>query len=135
MRQYRFSEDFIDTCVELLNRTFSEREIQKVYCDMVDHKEYPNFGDWIYDMQKSGLVIENVSEINQGLLLLDSIEEIRQRAYEKPEQYPTDYTIRLITAMVASYIGYDNREDWVEILRRCESSKYYARYHNTMFYR
>lgn len=77
MRQYRFSEDFIDTCVELLNRTFSEREIQKVYCDMVDHKEYLDFGDWIYDMQKSGLVIENVSEINQGLLLLDSIEEIR----------------------------------------------------------
>lgn len=135
MKLYRFSEDFIDTCIELLNRPFTEEEVQKVYCDMVDHKEYPDFDDWIYDMQKSELVIENVPEINQGLLLLDSIEEIRQRAYEKPEQYPTDYTIRLITAMVASYIGYDNREDWVEILRGCESSKYYDRYHHTMFYK
>lgn len=48
--------------------------------------------------------------MNQELTLLERIEEIRQKAAENPKSYPTDYTIRLISAVVAEYAGYTSRK-------------------------
>ena len=45
-------------------------------------------------------------------MLLDQIEEIRQKAIEEPQNYPIDNTIRLITAKVAEYLGFENRNEW-----------------------
>ena len=42
-------------------------------------------------------------EVN--LELLRTIEEIREKAEQKPTQYPTDYTIRLIQAVIAERMG------------------------------
>jgi len=65
--------------------------------------------------------------INKELTLLDQIEEIRQKAAENPQNYPIDNTIRLISAKVAKYLGYDNRNDWINELKRHPDSKYAAR--------
>lgn len=65
--------------------------------------------------------------MNRELDMLDYIEEIRQKAAEKPEQYPIDYTIRLISAYVSSCAGYKNRTDWTDELKKYPESKYYTR--------
>ena len=44
--------------------------------------------------------------MNKVLDILDSMEEIRQKAAENPEQYPIDHTIRLCSAIVAQAYGY-----------------------------
>lgn len=48
--------------------------------------------------------------------LLRKIEEIRIRAEQKPRQYPTDYTIRLIEAVIAERMGFKNRNEWTQLL-------------------
>ena len=65
--------------------------------------------------------------MNKELTLLDQIEEIRQKAAEHPEQYPVDYTIRLISAIVAEYAGYENRSDWTDELKKHPESNYAIR--------
>lgn len=65
--------------------------------------------------------------MNKELALLDQIEEIRQKAAEKPEQYPVDNAIRLISALVAKHAGYESRNDWTGELKKCPESNYAAR--------
>ena len=85
-------------------------------------------------MKKSCLIIEANVEMTEELSLLDSIEEIRQKAKERPAEYPIDYTIRLITAMVASHMGYTDRTQWTELLKQCKDSKYSKRLEENRFY-
>ena len=72
--------------------------------------------------------------MNKELSLLDQIEEVRQKAAEKPQNYPIDYTIRLITAIVAEYAGYNNRNDWTDELKRHPDSNYATRLSENRFH-
>lgn len=45
----------------LQGKTFTEKQMQEVYRDMADRKEYPDFSCWFADMLKSG-VFEEVYE-------------------------------------------------------------------------
>ena len=42
----------------LKGRTFTEKQMYKVYRDMADKKEYPDFKGWLADMVKSGVFEE-----------------------------------------------------------------------------
>ena len=55
--------------------------------------------------------------MNKDLALLDRMEEIRQKASENPANYPVDYTIRLLSAMVAAQAGYKSRTDWTVVVK------------------
>lgn len=55
--------------------------------------------------------------MDKELELLDQIEEIRQKAAENSDKYPVDYAIRLVSAIVAEYAGYNNRSDWTDELK------------------
>ncbi len=72
--------------------------------------------------------------MNKELALLDQIEEVRQKAAEDPQRYPVDYTIRLISAIVAEYAGYSNRNDWTDELKKHPESKYAARLSGNRFH-
>lgn len=72
--------------------------------------------------------------MNKELALLDQIEEIRQKAAENPQNYPVDNTIRLISAKVAKYLGYDSRSDWTNELKKHSDSKYAARLSEDRFH-
>ena len=72
--------------------------------------------------------------MTKELILLDEIEEVRQKAAENPEHYPVDYTIRLVSAIVAKYAGYSNRMDWTEDLKKNPDSKYAARLSENRFH-
>lgn len=63
------------------------------------------------------------------LQILDDMEEIRQKAAENPKNYPIDYTIRLLCAIVAEAHGYKSRTDWTEKLKEMPESKYHQRYY------
>lgn len=134
MKKYTFTIDISETYPELCNRTFTESQLREVYRDIVDKTEYRDFQEWLYDMKKSCLIIEANVEMTEELSLLDSIEEIRQKAKERPAEYPIDYTIRLITAMVASHMGYTDRTQWTELLKQCKDSKYSKRLEENRFY-
>lgn len=134
MKKYTFTIDISETYPELCNRTFTEDQLKEVYRDIVDKTEYRDFQEWFYDMKKSCLIIEANVEMTEDLSLLDSIEEIRQKAKERPAEYPIDYTIRLITAMVASHMGYTDRTQWTELLKQCKDSKYSKRLEENRFY-
>ncbi len=134
MKKYTFTIDISETYPELCNRTFTENQLKEVYRDIVDKTEYRDFQEWFYDMKKSCLIIEANVEMTEELSLLDSIEEIRQKAKERPAEYPIDYTIRLITAMVASHMGYTDRTQWTELLKQCKDSKYSKRLEENRFY-
>lgn len=134
MKKYTFTIDISETYPELCNRTFTENQLKEVYRDIVDKTEYKDFQEWFYDMKKSCLIIEANVEMTEELSLLDSIEEIRQKAKERPAEYPIDYTIRLITAMVASHMGYTDRTQWTELLKQCKDSKYSKRLEENRFY-
>lgn len=134
MTKYTFSEDIKESYQELYNRTFTKSQLHEVYRDIVDKEEYSNFECWFYDMLKMSLIIEADTEITKELQLLDSIEEIRQKAIEKPEQYPVDYTIRLISAIVAEYAGYKSRTDWTDELKKNPESKYAQRLSENRFH-
>ena len=62
--------------------------------------------------------------MNKVLQILDRYEEIRQKAKKMPEQYPVDYTIRLLEAILSQAAGYQSREEWTEILKN-ESKSWY----------
>ena len=34
-------------------RSFSEHQMQNIYCLMIDKEEYPTYEGWIYDMLRS----------------------------------------------------------------------------------
>ena len=72
--------------------------------------------------------------MNKELSLLDQIEEVRQKAAENPQKYPVDYTIRLITAIVAEYAGYNNRNDWTDELKKHSESNYSMRLSENRFH-
>lgn len=72
--------------------------------------------------------------MNKELSLLDQIEEVRQKAAEKPVNYPVDYTVRLISAIVAEYAGYNNRNDWTDELKKYPDSKYATRLSENRFH-
>ncbi len=134
MKKYTFTVDIKETYPELVDRTFTEGQFYEVYRDAVDKEEYPDFDSWLYDMKKSGRVVETTIEMTKELHLLDAIEDIRQRAKERPADYPLDYSIRLITAMVACDMGYADRAEWTELLKQCENSRYAKRIKENRFY-
>lgn len=72
--------------------------------------------------------------MNKVLDILDNMEEIRQKAVENPEQYPVDYTIRLLSAIVAQAYGYQNRADWTEKLKALPESRYATRLSENRFH-
>lgn len=72
--------------------------------------------------------------LNKELALLDQIEEVRQKAAESPQNYPIDYTIRLISAIVAEYAGYSNRNDWTDELKKHPESSYSMRLSENRFH-
>lgn len=72
--------------------------------------------------------------MNKELELLDQIEEIRQKAAENPDKYPVDYVIRLISATVAEYAGYESRNDWTDELKKHTESRYAARMSENRFH-
>lgn len=72
--------------------------------------------------------------VNKELALLDQIEEVRQKAVENPINYPVDYTIRLISAIVAEYAGYGSRSGWTEALKKHPDSKYAMRLAENRFH-
>lgn len=72
--------------------------------------------------------------MNKELALLDQIEEVRQKAAEDPQKYPIDYTIRLVSAMVAEYAGYGNRNDWTDELKEHPESNYSIRLSENRFH-
>ena len=51
------------------------------------------------------------------LKLLKEIEELRERAEKNPVNYPTDYTIRLIEATIATRIQAKDRMEWIREIR------------------
>lgn len=135
MKRYIFTVDIEKTYPELSNRTFTEGQFYEVYRDIVNKEEYPNFQCWLCIMKKCGLVVEiTIEQMTKELYLLDAIEDIRQKAKEQPANYPIDYTIRLITAMVACNMGYTDRTEWTEILKKCENSRYAKRIKENRFY-
>ena len=72
--------------------------------------------------------------MNKELALLDQIEEIRQKAAENPQDYPVDYTVRLISAIIAEYVGYNNRNNWTDELKKHPDSKYSMRLSKNRFH-
>lgn len=72
--------------------------------------------------------------MHKTLDILDSMEEIRQKAAEHPELYPLDYTVRLLTAIVAQSYGYQSRTEWTEQLKEHSESRYYQRLHEGTFH-
>lgn len=72
--------------------------------------------------------------MNKELALLDQLEEVRQKAAENPERYPVDYTIRLLSAMVAQAYGYQNRTDWTDELKKHPESNYATRLAENQFH-
>ena len=72
--------------------------------------------------------------MNKVLDILDNMEEIRQKATEHPEQYPVDYTIRLLSAIVAQAYGYQNRTDWTDELKKLPESRYATRLSENRFH-
>jgi len=72
--------------------------------------------------------------MNKDLALLDRMEEIRQKASENPANYPVDYTIRLLSAMVAAQAGYKSRTDWTEQLKKYPESNYSTRLAENRFH-
>lgn len=72
--------------------------------------------------------------MNKVLDILDNMEEIRQKAAEHPEHYPVDYTIRLLSAIVAQTYGYKSRTDWTDELKKLPESKYAMRLSENRFH-
>lgn len=70
-----------------------------------------------------------VSRFKHPLDVLDELEEIRQKASERPADYPVDYTVRLCSSIVAEYFGYEDRSKWTDRLKSDPDSNYYKRYH------
>lgn len=64
--------------------------------------------------------------MNKVLQILDRYEEIRQKAKKMPEQYPVDYTIRLLEAILSKEAGYQSRTEWIENLKNEPESWYRA---------
>lgn len=50
-------------------------------------------------------------------IFLKEIEEIREKAEKTPVNYPTDYTIRLIQATIATRIQAKDRMEWIKEIR------------------
>ena len=72
--------------------------------------------------------------MNKDLALLDRMEEIRQKASENPANYPVDYTIRLLSALVAAQAGYKSSTDWTEQLKKYPESNYARRLAENRFH-
>ena len=72
--------------------------------------------------------------MNKVLDILDSMEEIRQKAAENPEKYPVDHTIRLCSAIVAQAYGYQERTDWTGELKKIPESRYATRLAENRFH-
>lgn len=72
--------------------------------------------------------------MHKTLDILDNMEEIRQKAAEHPESYPVDYTIRLLSAIVAQAYGYQSRTAWTDRLKETPESRYYQRLHDGTFH-
>lgn len=117
-------------------RTFTEKQMHEVYRDLADKNEYPDYECWLTDMLKSGVFkeVEEIQNMSRELKLLDDIEEIRQRVAENPKNYPTDYAVRLISAIVSEYVGYNSRVDWTDELKKHPESKYATRLSENRFH-
>ena len=72
--------------------------------------------------------------MNKDLALLDRMEEIRQKASENPANYPVDYTIRLLSAMVAEQAGYKSSTAWTEQIKKDPESNYDKRLAENRFH-
>mgnify|MGYP003564242141 CR=1 FL=1 len=65
--------------------------------------------------------------MDKVLDILDSIEEIREKADKNPERYPVDYVFRLCQSIVAYAFGYENRNEWTDRLLELPESRYHQR--------
>lgn len=120
----------------IAGKSFTYKQMHEVYRDLADKNEYQYFETWFIDMLKSG-VFEEVTEaesMSRELKLLDDIEEVRQKARENSKNYPTDYAVRLITAIVSDYVGYKSRVDWTDELKEHPESKYATRLSENRFH-
>lgn len=72
--------------------------------------------------------------MNKVLDILDNMEEIRQKAAERPADYPVDYTIRLLTSIVAQAYGYQSRNAWTDELKEHPESRYARRLSENAFH-
>lgn len=66
--------------------------------------------------------------MTKELYILDQLEEVRQKAAERPAEYPPDYIARLCAAIVAKEFGYNSRIEWTEELKKDSESNYHKRY-------
>lgn len=71
--------------------------------------------------------METACKFKHALEILDELEEVRQKATENPAEYSTDCAVRLCSAIVADYFGYESRSDWTDKLRTDTDSHYYKR--------
>ena len=101
-----------------------------------DKENFLNGEEWFSEMVSMHILNKafEYHTMSKELKLLDSIEEIRQKVVEQPAQYPIDYTIRLITAIVAQYIGYESRCDWTDELKQYPQSNYFRRLKENRFH-
>lgn len=56
-KPFYFSNDVIETNPELMDRFFNENQLNEIYKDIVNHKEYKDFTEWFFDMLKCGLIL------------------------------------------------------------------------------
>ena len=119
-----------------VGHTFTFKQMHEVYRDLADKNEYHDFETWFTDMLKSGVFeeVKQTESMSRELKLLDDIEEVRQKAIENPKNYPTEYTVRLITAIVSEYVGYNSRVDWTDKLKEHPESKYATRLSENRFH-
>ena len=40
-----------------MDRFFNENQLNEIYKDIVNHKEYKDFTEWFFDMLKCGLIL------------------------------------------------------------------------------
>lgn len=134
MKKYSFPEKAVLVYPTLIGKEFTEQQIKEVYRDVVIYFEYPCFESWLEGMKRNGFIIETEVKLSKELLILDTIEEIRQKAHENPEAYPIDYTIRLIQGIVAKGFGFESRTEWTEELKQSPRSIYSKRLEENRFY-
>lgn len=96
-----------------------------------DGKFIGNYNGRFFEIRKT-----NAKPIypNTVISMLDDIEDVRQKANERPENYSVDYVIRLISAIIAEYAGYECRCDWTDELRNNPETKYATRIKNGEFH-
>lgn len=61
----------------------------------------------------------------EKLMMLDQIEDLRQRANENPKKYPVDFAIRVCCTAITKC----SRSEWTELLKNDSTTEYHKRYY------